>query len=41
MGDTVRVKLVAASLEKRQLDYELVMEPAEKSGTAARKKTKK
>lgn len=26
MGDTVRVRLVAASLEKRQLDYELVLE---------------
>jgi ribonuclease R len=24
MGDTVRIKIVAASLEKRQLDYELV-----------------
>lgn len=37
MGDTVRIRVAAASLEKRQLDYELV-QPAE---TAARKSNKR
>jgi ribonuclease R len=31
MGDKVTIKVVAASLEKRQLDYEWVVEGGEKS----------
>jgi ribonuclease R len=28
MGDRVRIKVVAANLEKRQLDYEWILTPA-------------
>ena len=31
MGDTVWIKVVAANLEKRQLDYEWIMKAEEKS----------
>lgn len=39
MGDTIKIKLVAASLEKRQLDYELVS--LEDSGNTRMKEKKK
>lgn len=38
MGDTVKIKVVAASLDKRQLDYELVSEHAEKKVHAKKNK---
>jgi ribonuclease R len=43
MGDSVRVRLVAANLDKRQLDYELVIEhkKPEAAAQAKRKKMKK
>jgi ribonuclease R len=28
MGDKVRIKVIAANLEKRQLDYEWILTPA-------------
>ena len=45
MGDTVRIKVVAANLAKRQLDYEWVLRPdtpdeTEGSTTAKKKKHK-
>lgn len=41
MGDTVKVKVVSASLEKRQLDYELVEAPQLTGLPAQQKKRKK
>lgn len=41
MGDLVRVKLVAASLEKRQLDYELVSAEIKRNELPKAKKIKK
>ncbi|RYZ00131.1 MAG: ribonuclease R [Chitinophagaceae bacterium] len=40
MGDRVRIKVVAASLEKRTLDYEWVMTPAEVDAETERKARK-
>jgi ribonuclease R len=45
MGDRVRIKVIAANLEKRQLDYEWVLtatleEPAEERPKQKRKKKK-
>lgn len=41
MGDTLKIKLVAASLEKRQLDYELVEAPQLNISGAKKEKRKK
>jgi ribonuclease R len=41
MGDTVKIKVVSASLEKRQLDYELVEAPQLSAHLARGKKRKK
>jgi ribonuclease R len=42
MGDKVRIKVVAANLEKRQLDYEWVLTPAvEEPATEEKHKTKR
>ena len=37
MGDKVRIKVVAANLEKRQLDYEWVLTPAVEETTTEQK----
>jgi ribonuclease R len=45
MGDRVRIKVVAANLEKRQLDYEWILtpanEPAEVEADAEKPKPKR
>ena len=41
MGDTVKIKVVAANLSKRQLDYEWVMEEMKKEPVKSTKKSKK
>jgi len=41
MGDTVKIKVVAANLSKRQLDYEWVMEGMKKEPVKSTKKSKK
>jgi ribonuclease R len=45
MGDKVRIKVIAANLDKRQLDYEWVLstpeEPVEKEKPAKQKQKKK
>ncbi|GAA4331010.1 ribonuclease R [Flaviaesturariibacter amylovorans] len=40
MGDRVRIKVIAANLDKRTLDYEWVMTPAELEAETARKSKK-
>jgi len=40
MGDTLRIKVVAASLEKRQLDYELVEAPQVQKASTGKKRKK-
>jgi ribonuclease R len=41
MGDKVRIRVVAANLAKRQLDYEWVLHPDAETETGGKAKKKK